>query len=73
MRFDVINLFDTVYQIRSGSGSGVFGPQYRPRGAFFAGVSKKILMMRSWRQQLMENSLWLCSAQSQMRGPSGGN
>ena len=41
VRFDVINLFDTVYLIRDGSGIGVFAPQYGPRRGFFAGVSKK--------------------------------
>jgi outer membrane receptor protein involved in Fe transport len=42
VRFDVINLFDTVYLIRSGTGIGVFAPQYGPRLGFFLGVSKKI-------------------------------
>jgi outer membrane receptor protein involved in Fe transport len=42
VRFDVINLFDTVYEIRSGSGIGVFAPQYGPRRGYFLGVSKKI-------------------------------
>ena len=42
VRFDVVNLFDTVYQIRSGSGIGVFAPQYGPRRGFFLGISKKI-------------------------------
>lgn len=28
VRLDVVNLFDEVYQIRSGSGIGVFAPQY---------------------------------------------
>ena len=41
LRFDVINLFDTVYLIRDGSGIGVFAPQYGPRRGFFAGMSKK--------------------------------
>ncbi len=41
VRFDVVNLFDTVYLIRDGSGIGVFAPQYGPRRGFFAGVSKK--------------------------------
>jgi hypothetical protein len=27
VRLDVINLFDSVYQIRNGSGVGVFAPQ----------------------------------------------
>jgi outer membrane receptor for ferrienterochelin and colicins len=38
-RFDVINVADKVYQIRSGSGVGVFAPQYGPRRGFFGGVS----------------------------------
>ncbi len=42
VRFDVVNLFDTVYQIRSGSGIGVFAPQFGPRRGFFLGISKKI-------------------------------
>jgi hypothetical protein len=42
VRFDVVNLFDTIYQIRSGSGIGVFAPQYGPRRGYFVGVSKKI-------------------------------
>jgi len=41
VRFDVINLFDTVYLIRDGTGIGVFAPQYGPRRGFYAGVSKK--------------------------------
>ena len=31
LRFDVINLFDQVYEIRNGTGAGVFAPQYGPR------------------------------------------
>jgi len=42
VRFDVVNLFDTIYEIRSGSGIGVFAPQFGPRRGFFLGVSKKI-------------------------------
>ena len=41
VRFDVVNIFDTIYQIRSGTGIGVFAPQYGPRRGYFAGVSKK--------------------------------
>jgi outer membrane receptor protein involved in Fe transport len=41
VRFDVVNLFDTVYFIRDGSGIGVFAPQYGPRRGYFAGLSKK--------------------------------
>jgi hypothetical protein len=52
VRFDIVNLFDTVYLIRGSSvacpsgnsvcGIGVFAPQYGPRLGFFLGVSKKI-------------------------------
>ncbi|HEX4408724.1 MAG TPA: TonB-dependent receptor [Xanthobacteraceae bacterium] len=42
IRFDVVNLFDTIYQIRSGSGIGVFSSQYGPRRGYFIGISKKI-------------------------------
>jgi outer membrane receptor protein involved in Fe transport len=42
VRFDVVNLFDTIYEIRDGSGIGVFAPQFGPRRGFFLGVSKKI-------------------------------
>jgi hypothetical protein len=33
-RFDVINVADMVYQIRIGSGVGVFAPQFGPRRGF---------------------------------------
>jgi outer membrane receptor protein involved in Fe transport len=42
IRFDVVNLFDTIYEIRDGSGIGVFAPQFGPRRGFFLGLSKKI-------------------------------
>jgi outer membrane receptor for ferrienterochelin and colicins len=38
-RFDVINVADKIYQIRSGTGVGVFAPQYGPRRGFFGGLS----------------------------------
>ena|ERR1700751_1252145 len=38
-RFDVINAFDKVYQIRSGTGIGVFAPQYGTRRGFFGGLA----------------------------------
>jgi len=38
-RIDAINVFDKVYQIRSGSGVGVFAPQYGPRRGLFGGLS----------------------------------
>jgi outer membrane receptor for ferrienterochelin and colicins len=39
-RLDVINVFDTKYEIRDGTGVGVGAPQYGPRRGFFVGVSK---------------------------------
>jgi outer membrane receptor protein involved in Fe transport len=42
VRFDIVNLFDTIYELRDGTGIGVFAPQYGPRRGFFLGVSKKI-------------------------------
>jgi outer membrane receptor protein involved in Fe transport len=42
VRFDVINLFDKIYQIRNGTGVGVGAPQFGPRRGFFAGVSKQL-------------------------------
>jgi outer membrane receptor protein involved in Fe transport len=41
VRFDVINLFDKVYEIRDGSGIGVFAPQLGPRREFLVGLSQK--------------------------------
>ena len=40
LRFDVINIFDKIYQIRSGTGIGVFAPQYGARRGLFAGASQ---------------------------------
>jgi outer membrane receptor protein involved in Fe transport len=39
LRLDVINVFDKVYQIRSGSGIGVFAPQYGARRGIFGGAA----------------------------------
>jgi outer membrane receptor protein involved in Fe transport len=39
-RFDVINIFDEVYEIRNGTGVGVGAPQYGPRRGFFVGLAK---------------------------------
>jgi outer membrane receptor for ferrienterochelin and colicins len=40
LRFDIINASDKMYQIRSGSGIGVFAPQWGARRGFFVGISK---------------------------------
>jgi outer membrane receptor protein involved in Fe transport len=41
LRFDVINLFDQIYQIRTGQGLGVFAPQFGPRRTFLAGLTQR--------------------------------
>jgi outer membrane receptor protein involved in Fe transport len=42
VRFDVVNLFDQVYELRDGSGIGVFAPQYGARRGYYAGLSQKL-------------------------------
>lgn len=42
VRFDVVNVFDSIYEIRSGSGIGVFAPQYGPRRGFYFGISQAL-------------------------------
>src|SRR5258708_6216604 len=41
-RFDVVNVLDQVYEIRDGSGIGVFAPQFGPRRAYMFGLSQKL-------------------------------
>ena len=42
VRFDIVNLFDQPYELRTGSGIGEFAPQYGARRGFFAGISQKL-------------------------------
>ena len=42
VRFDVVNLFDKIYEIRDGSGIGVFAPQFGARRGYYVGLSQKI-------------------------------
>jgi outer membrane receptor for ferrienterochelin and colicins len=39
VRFDIINVFDTAYEIRNGTGIGVGAPQWGPRRGFFGGIT----------------------------------
>lgn len=39
-RLSVVNIFDRIYQIRDGSGIGVFAPQFGPRRGVFLMLSK---------------------------------
>ncbi len=41
LRFDVVNLFDHIYELRNGTGIGTFAPQWGPRRGFFIGYSQK--------------------------------
>ena len=40
--FSIVNLLDTVYEIRDGTGIGVFAPQYGPRRGFFVSLSQAL-------------------------------
>jgi opacity protein-like surface antigen/outer membrane receptor protein involved in Fe transport len=42
VRVDVINVTDNIYEIRDGSGIGVFAPQFGPRRGYFFGLSQKL-------------------------------
>jgi hypothetical protein len=42
VRFDIINVLDTTYQLRNGTGIGVFAAQWGPRRGFFVGVTQKL-------------------------------
>ena len=39
IRFDVVNLFDQVYELHDGSGIGVVAPQFGARRGYFAGLA----------------------------------
>jgi outer membrane receptor protein involved in Fe transport len=39
LRFDCLNLFDQVYEIRNGTGLGIAAPAYGPRRAFYGGIT----------------------------------
>ena len=39
VRFDIVNVFDEVYELRSGSGVGVFAPSYGPRRGYYGGMT----------------------------------
>jgi len=41
LRFDVINLLDEIYLLRSSTSIGAFAPAFAPRRGFFAGLSKE--------------------------------
>jgi len=42
VRFDIVNVTDRKYELRTGSGIGVFAPQYGARRGFFVGLSQKL-------------------------------
>ncbi|HUB64691.1 MAG TPA: TonB-dependent receptor, partial [Methylocella sp.] len=42
VRFTVVNLLDTLYLLRSGTGIGEFAPQYGPRRGFYVTLSQKL-------------------------------
>jgi hypothetical protein len=42
VRFDVVNVTDEIYQVRNGSGIGVFASQYGPRRGYYMGITQKL-------------------------------
>ncbi len=42
VRFDIVNLFDTIYQLRTGDGIGEFAPQYGARRGYYVGLLQKL-------------------------------
>jgi outer membrane receptor protein involved in Fe transport len=42
LRFGAVNILDQVYQLRDGTGIGVFAPQFGPRRTYLVGLSQKI-------------------------------
>ena len=42
VRFSVINVLDSIYVIRDGTGIGVFAPQYGPRRGFYLSLSQAL-------------------------------
>ena len=42
VRFDVVNLFDQIYELRNGTGIGVFAPQFGARRGYYVGLSQKL-------------------------------
>jgi outer membrane receptor protein involved in Fe transport len=42
VRFDIVNLFDQIYELRTGSGIGEFAPQFGARRGFYLGILQKL-------------------------------
>jgi outer membrane receptor protein involved in Fe transport len=42
VRFDVVNLFDKIYELRTGDGIGEFAPQFGARRGYYFGLSQKL-------------------------------
>jgi outer membrane receptor protein involved in Fe transport len=42
VRFDIVNVADKIYELRDGSGIGVFAPQFGARRGYYAGLSQKL-------------------------------
>jgi hypothetical protein len=39
LRFDCVNIFDEIYELRNGTGVGVGAPSFGPRRSFYGGIS----------------------------------
>ena len=45
VRFDVVNLFDNIYELRDGSGIGMFAPQWGPQARLLRGLLAEVLKL----------------------------
>jgi outer membrane receptor protein involved in Fe transport len=42
VRADIVNVFDQIYELRDGTGIGVFAPQFGARRGYYLGLSQKL-------------------------------
>ena len=62
LRFDCLNLFDEVYEIRNGTGVGIAAPAYGPRRGFYGGLTlsfRSVLTTNFESVAVVSNSLLL--------------
>ena len=59
VRFDVVNLFDKIYELRDGTGIGVFAPQFGARRGFYVGHIAEALIDGSG--SYLHSALRVCS------------
>ena len=58
VRFDIVNLFDKIYEIRDGSGIGVFAPQFGARRGYLWVYRRKSDELRLPQDRLYVAVTW---------------